>query len=74
MKERKFKLGDIDTIISDLGLDFYWTDFETKETRHAWLNMNGLKELCKRLNMTDNQYDVYVKKLERSKKLRKISQ
>lgn len=73
MKERNFKLGDMDTVISDLGLDFYWTDFDTKETRHAWLNMNGLKELCKRFNMTDNQYHSYVTKLERMKKLKKIS-
>lgn len=73
MKDRDFKLGDLDVKISDLGLDCYWTDFETKEIKHMWMNELALKELCKRFNMTDNQYNRYLIKLGRLRKLRKIS-
>lgn len=71
MEKRIFKIGDIDVQISDLGLDCYWTDFETKEIRHMWMNELGLKELCKRINMTDTEYS-YTKRIERNKKMKKM--
>ena len=73
MKDRDFRLGDINVKISDLGLDCYWIDFETKEKHHMWLNNIGLNELIKIGEMNDFQYEVYVQKSERKKKLRKIS-
>jgi hypothetical protein len=73
MKDRIFKIGDLDVKISDLGLDLDWVDFETKEIRHTWMNQPGLEELIKRVQMNDYQYKAYLKKLDRTRKLKKIS-
>lgn len=67
MKERKFKIGDLEVIQSNMGLDF-----RTKDGSHLWLNVKGQEELVKLITMSDTQYDSYIIRNERKSKLDKL--
>jgi len=71
MKERKFHLGDLEVVQTDLGLDFYNRFDGGKHS--VWLNAKSVEVLSEILNMkSDNEFESYMLKKDRKQKLEKL--